>query len=138
MISQYYEVVYRINQVLTGENEGVRVTHTLQAVYPATAAARSIAALLSAERFDSPFFRPPAPKKKNKNTSNTVNFANNEIKNQNGFLFALQVFINTKSVIIPATNGMTTAAIWGHCKTWNIIASARTLNGMLAVIAASV
>lgn len=48
MISQYYEIVYRINQVLTGENEGVRVTHTLQAVYPATAAARSMAALLSA------------------------------------------------------------------------------------------
>ncbi len=46
-----------MNHVLTGENDGVRVTHTLQAVYPATAAARSAAALLSAERFDSPFFR---------------------------------------------------------------------------------
>ena len=100
-----------MNHVLTGENDGVRVTHTLQAVYPATAAARSAAALLSAERFDSPFFRPPAEKKTNKKTSNTVNFAKNETKNQNGFLFSLQVFIKTKRVMSPAISGINTAAI---------------------------
>lgn len=127
-----------MNQVLIGENEGLRVTHTLQAVYPATAAARSIAALLSAERLDSPFFRPPAEKKQNVKTINTVNFASNETKNQNGFLFSRQVFIKTKVVIVPATNEITTNSIWGHCKTLNIITSTRTLNGILAVITASV
>ena len=100
-----------MNQVLIGENDGLRVTHTLQAVYPATAAARSIAALLSAERLDSPFFRPPAEKKQNVKTINTVNLANNETKNQNGFLFSLQVFIKTKRVMIPATSGINTPAI---------------------------